>query len=150
MGGLLARVTPHEDSSHREAPPHLSAGLGARPAALRPCCGSALEAGRSGREEGAAGAAERQDAVSNEPHGICAPEDPSQLCPLPTTHLVPGKVTSKSAVPGIPDPGPSQVQVPVSAQSGGGSGIPCPWGGVGILAEDGSLLGDFLAPAVVP
>ena len=84
------------------------------------------------REEGGAagggggGASAAPGAVSNEPRGTGAPEDPSPLLPLPTAHLVPGKITGKSAAPGTPDPDLSQVEVLCLHRLGGHLALPAP------------------------
>lgn len=116
------------------------------PPLLRPCCCAAAGGGRPGGAAGGGrggrgGASGAPGAVSNEPRGARAPEDPSPLRPLPTAHLVPGKLTGKSAGPGTPDPGLSQVEVPDRAQAGGTFGSPCLGDGVGISVEGGRLPG---------
>ena len=108
------------------------------------------------REEGGAagggrgGASAAPGAISNEPRGTGAPEDPSPLLPLPTAHLVPGKITGKSVAPGTPDPDLSQVEV-LCLHRLGATWLSLPRGwSKGISVESGSLLGAFLAPALGP
>lgn len=103
----------------------------------------------AGRSSGRSGASAAPGAVSNELRGTCAPDDPSPLRPLPTVHLVPGKVTGKSAAPGTPE----QVVLRPGCQAGhrlGASGSPCLGGGLGITIEGGSLLGAFSPPPLSP
>lgn len=132
--GLAADGRGNPDHAPIEAPPsgrplpaHKRAWVPAPPGLFRPCCGAA----GGGRPGGAAGggrggASAAPGAVSNEPRGTGAPEDPSPLFPLPTAHLVPGKGTGKSAALGTPDPDLSQVEVLRRAEAGGPLGSPAP------------------------
>ena len=129
--------------------PHPTRQLAWAPAPLCSDLAAAQPGWEVGRSSGRSGARAAPGAVSNELRATCAPDDPSPLRPLPTVHLVPGKVTGKSAAPGTAE----QVVLRPGCQAGhrlGASGSPCLGGGLGITIEGGSLLGAFSPPPLSP
>ena len=120
VGGRLARAPPRRGGP---APPVSWPGRPPRSAPTLP------RRRRGGRRGGSAGGAERAQRRAQPPVscGTRAPEDPSPLRPLPTAHLVSGKVTGKSAASRTPEqvlPRPG-CQAPHRL---GASGSPCPRG----------------------